>query len=93
MIITALIELILNVLGALLVFDLPALPESVTSILNDISGYLVSGVGIIRAFVGDGCMTVLATLFGLVVLANAAYFLYSFVFFVIRKIPMLNVKE
>lgn len=93
MIITALIELILNVLGALLVFDLPALPESVTSILDNISGYLVSGVGILRAFVGDGCMTILATLFGLVVLANAAYFLYSFVFFVIRKIPMLNVKE
>ena len=93
MIITALIELILNVLGALLVFDLPALPESVISILDNISGYLVSGVGILRAFVGDGCMTILATLFGLVVLANAAYFLYSFVFFVIRKIPMLNVKE
>lgn len=93
MIITALIELILNVLGALLVFDLPSLPESVTSILDSISGYLVSGVGILRAFVGDGCMTVLAALFGLVVLANAAYFLYSFVFFVIRKIPMLNVKE
>ena len=93
MIITALIELILNVLGALLIFDLPALPESVISILNSISGYLVSGVGIIRAFVGDGCMTILATLFGLVVLANGAYFLYSFVFFVIRKIPMLNVKE
>lgn len=93
MIITALIELILNVLGALLIFDLPALPEEVTSVLNDITGYLVSGVGIIRAFVGDGCMTLLATLFSLVVLANAAYFLYSFVFFVIRKIPMLNVKE
>lgn len=93
MIITALIELILNVLGALLIFDLPALPESVTNTLDSIVGYLVSGVGIIRAFVGDGCMTLLATLFSLVVLANAAYFLYSFVFFVIRKIPMLNVKE
>ena len=93
MIITVLIELILNVLGALLVFDLPALPDSVISILDNISGYLVSGVSIFRAFVGDGCMTILATLFGLVVLANAAYFLYSFVFFVIRKIPMLNVKE
>ena len=93
MIITALIELILNVLGALLIFDLPQLPESVTSVLDSMLEYLVSGVGIIRAFVGDVCMTLIATLFGLVVLANAAYFLYSFVFFVIRKIPMLNVKE
>lgn len=93
MIITALIDLILNVLGALLVFDLPALPESVTTTLDSMLDYLVAGVGIIRAFVGDGCMTLMATLFGLVVLANAAYFVYSLVFFVIRKIPMLNVKE
>ena len=93
MIITALIELILNVLGALLIFDLPQLPESVTSVLDSMTGYLVTGIGIIRAFVGDACMTLIATLFSLVVLANAAYFLYSFVFFVIRKIPMLNVKE
>lgn len=93
MIITALIELILNLLGALLLFDLPQLPESVTSVLDQVMGYLVSGLSIIRAFVGDGCMTLLGTLFGLVVLANAAYFLYSFVFFVIRKIPMLGVEE
>lgn len=93
MIITALIELILKVLGALLVFDLPQLPESITSVLDSMLEYLIAGIGIIRAFVGDACMTLIATLFGLVVLANAAYFLYSFVFFVIRKIPMLNVKE
>lgn len=93
MIITALIELILNVLGALLIFDLPQLPESVTSVIDSMSEYLVTGIGLFRAFVGDGCMTLIATLFGLVVLANAAYFLYTFVFFVIRKIPMLNVKE
>ncbi len=93
MIIAGLIELVLNVLGALLVFDLPALPESVTSTLDGMIGYLVSGVSILRAFVGDDCLKVMATLFGLVVLANAAYFVYSLVFFVIRKIPMLNVKE
>lgn len=93
MIITALIELILNFLGALLVFDLPQFPESVTSVLDRMSDYLVTGIGIIRVFVGDACMSLIATLFSLVVLANTAYFLYSFVFFVIRKIPMLNLKE
>lgn len=93
MIITALIELILDLLAAILPFNLPQFPPEVIGFVSDMLDYLVVGIGIIRAFVGDACMTLIATLFGLVVLANTAYFLYTFVFFVIRKIPMLNVKE
>ena len=93
MIITGLIELILNVLGALLIFDLPALPESLTSTLDSVLGYMIEGLAIIRAFVGDGCMSLLATVFSTVLLAESMYFIYTFVFYVIRKIPMLNVKE
>ena len=93
MIITALIELILNLLAALLPFDLPEFPSEVVVVFDELINYLAAGIGIIRAFVGDACMTLIATLFSLVVLANTAYFLYSFLFFVIRKIPMLNVKE
>ena len=93
MIITALIEVIFNVLGTLLIFNLPSLPEGFVEILSILGEYVLVGFGIIRAFVGEDCMFLMAELFSMVVMANAAYFLYSFVFFVIRKIPMLNVKE
>lgn len=93
MIITALITLILNVLGLLLVFNLPQLPQSVVDTLDSIVTYIVQGISVLRAFVGDGAMTVIATLFGLVVVANVAYGVYTLVFWVIRKIPMLNIRQ
>ena len=80
MIITALIKLILNLLGVLLVFDLPALPEALTNTLDSILGYMVEGLAIIRAFVGDGCMSLLATVFSMVLLAESMYFTYTLVF-------------
>lgn len=93
MIITALLNLIYAILSALLVFNLPELPATVTQLLEQITGYLVNGVSLIRVFIGSTAMGVLALLFQLVLFVNAAYFLWSFVFWVIRKIPMLNVKE
>lgn len=93
MIITALINLIFGLLSVLLVFNLPQLPDSFMTILNTIKDYLVGGVGLIRAFVGDTAMGVIAVCLQLVIFLNAAYFLYSFVFWVIKKIPMLNIRE
>lgn len=93
MIITGLINLIYGLLSVLLVFDLPVLPATVTTLLDQISGYFVGAVGLLRALVGDTAMGVIALCFQLVLLLNAAYLLYSLVFWVIKKIPMLNIRE
>lgn len=93
MIIKALLDLIYNILSLLFVFDLPNLPDSVTSVATSISSYITTGISVIRAFVGSSCMSLLGVLLGLIIALNVAYFLYSFVFWVIRKIPMLNVRE
>lgn len=93
MIITALAKLVLGVLSVLLVFNLPELPEDVISIADSVKTYISSGIGILAAFIGDGAMRVISVLLGLVIAMNAAYALYSLVFWVLRKIPMLNIKE
>ncbi|MCI5563801.1 MAG: hypothetical protein MR393_11835 [Intestinimonas massiliensis] len=93
MIITALLNLIYTVLSVLLVFELPQLPQTVTSLLSQITTYVGTGVSIIGIFIGSTALGILAVLLQLVIYMNAAYFLWSFVFWVIRKIPMLGVKE
>lgn len=93
MIITVLLNLVYNILSVLLIFNLPALPDTISTILDQITGYLVTGVTLIAAFVGSSCMGVMALLLQLVILMNAAYLLYSFVMWVLRKIPMLNIRE
>lgn len=93
MIISGLLALVYNLLSLLLVFDLPDLPDTVTTIGSQVTSYMVTGISVIRSFVGDTCMGVIALLFNLVILLNAAYLLYSLVFWVIRKIPVLNVRE
>ena len=93
MIITALLNLIYTVLSVLLVFELPQLPQTVTSLLSQITTYVGTGVSIIGIFIGSTALGILAVLLKLVIYMNAAYFLWSFVFWVIRKIPMLGVKE
>lgn len=93
MIISALLNLIYSVLSLLLVFDLPELPETVTTLVNSALGYMVTGVSVLGAFVGHTCMGVIALILQLVVAMNAAYLVYSLVMWVLRKIPMLNVRE
>ena len=93
MVISALLNLIYNVLSVLLVFTLPKLPDSVMAIANSVIGYVSTGISMLRAFVGNTCMGVLAVLFTLVLAMNAAYLLYSIVFWVLRKIPMLGLEE
>ena len=91
--ISALLNLVYAVLSVLLVFNLPSLPDSVVTVANSVIGYITTGIDILRVFVGDTCMGIIALLFGLVLAMNVAYMLYSLVFWVIRKIPMFNVRE
>ena len=93
MIISGLLNLIYSVLSFLLVFELPNMPDTILAILNQITGYFQTGIQVISAFIGATAIGVIALLIQLVIFLNAAYFLWSFVFWVIRKIPMLNVRE
>lgn len=93
MIISLLLQLIYGLLSLLLVFNLPQLPDSFVTILGTVKDYLVGGIGLIRAMVGDTAMGVIAVCLQLVIFLNAAYFLYSFVMWVLKKIPMLNIRE
>lgn len=93
MIISLLLNLVYGVLSVLLIFNLPQLPDSVVTVANSVIGYMTTGLDILRVFVGDTCMGVLAVLFTLVIAMNAAYLLYSLVFWVLKKIPMLNIRE
>lgn len=93
MLISALLNLIYGVLSVLLVFNLPQLPDSVVVIVDNIMSYVVVGIKILHVFLGDVCMGLIALLFDLVFLLNGAYMLYSLVMWVLRKIPMLNIRE
>lgn len=93
MIISALLTLVYNVLSVLLVFNLPSLPSSVTTVASEVVDYIGTGISVMASFVGSTCMGLLAVLFTLVIALNAAYMLYSLVFWVIRKIPVLGISE
>lgn len=93
MIITAALNVIYTVLSVLLVFSLPELPASVISVANTAVDYVTAGVNVIHLFIGNTAMGVLALCFKLVILFNAAYFLYSVVMWVLRKVPFLGLKE
>lgn len=93
MIISGLLNLIYSVLSFLLVFELPNMPDTILTILNQITGYFQTGIQVISAFIGPTAIGVIALLIQLVIFLNAAYFLWSLVFWVIRKIPILNVRE
>lgn len=93
MLIEKLLYLLYSVLDYLLFFELPEFPESVLSVFEMAEEYLSTGVCILTAFLGTNCMYVIGVILQLVIGLYAAYFVYSLVFWVIRKIPMLHVKE
>lgn len=93
MIIVGLMNLIKGLLSLLLVFNLPALPDSVHQTMLTVAGYLGDGISVIRAFIGPEAMGVLATLMTLTLAINAAYFLYTGVMWILEKIPMLGIKK
>lgn len=93
MLIKLLISLVLNLLYLLLPVSLPSLPESIFLTLDQLAINVGTGVAILRAFIGNDAMALLAVLFGLVILLEVFYFGWTIVWFVVRKVPILNVKE
>lgn len=93
MLVTALAKIILGLLGFIFVFNLPAFPESIITVFNSVMGYLGDGIDVLHVFLGNTCMTVIGSALALVLVANGVYFTVSFLFFVLKKIPFLGLKE
>lgn len=87
MIIELLLTLLKNVLGLLLVFEVPQLPPEVTGYVDTFFGYLETGASILANYTPLGY---LLTLFGVILAVDGAILIYKFVMWIIRKIPMLG---
>lgn len=90
MIIEAVCKVVYNLLNALMVFALPSLPDSIMTILGQVSGYMVTGVSIMRSFFGDTAMNVMAICLGLILALVAAGVVWQVIIWVLRKIPFLH---
>lgn len=86
-------EAILNMVSALLqlVFgwiNLPDLPASITSLIDEFFGYIEGGMGIIGIFLDLDVVRVLLPI--LIVVINFEE-VWKFVMFIVRKIPFLGI--
>lgn len=89
MIVSALLSLIKGLLSLLLKpIDIPELPSEVQSVFARALGYLSDGLGIFAAFTH---YSYLMTLFGIVLVIQAAMLVYKFVRWVLKKIPMAGI--
>lgn len=86
-----LMDLIFNLLDKLFIFELPSLPDSVIEVYDTALGYISTGFSVLAAFVGADAMKYMAVICGLVIAINALYSVYSFVMWVLRKIPFLGI--
>lgn len=91
MIITALLKVVLSIFDALLSLlpSIPALPESVTEILDTCLSYFTAGLAMLSNFVYMDVVTTLITLF----LAMVSFKeIWRFIWWIVRKIPFLGVE-
>lgn len=91
MIVKGLYQMIYSLLNGLFVFDLPNMPTTIVTLWNEFVSYVITGIDVIRIFVGDTAMGVFALLLSLVIGMNVAYFVIGVIFFVLRKIPIAGV--
>lgn len=80
--------LVTTVLGV--IPNLPAMDSNITNSLNYASTVLTNGVGFVKYFYGGAFFNVII---GIGILLINFDVLWNTAFFIIRKIPMLGVKE
>lgn len=93
MLVKGLLDLIYNILDLILFTELPPMPEVIYTLLTEVTNYIVMGVDVLEAFIGHTAMLVLAAVISLVFAFNFFYLTWSMIFWILRKIPMLNIKE
>lgn len=90
MIIKGIFNLIYNLLNyVLLPIDLPDFPDTFTNALNDFIGYMEGAVGIVSLFIRPITFRTLLPL--CIVMANFEK-IYSFIMWVLRKLPFLGIE-
>lgn len=93
MIVTTVARVILGLLNALLIFELPSFPDTLMVTFQTACGHLTTGRDILNAFIGTTAMGILGLCLKLVIYSNIVYFTVSLVFFVLKKIPFLGLQE
>lgn len=90
MLFTALINLIISLINALDI-SLPSFPNDVAGSLVTFASYLPGALGLLRSFLGDEVFLQISILFSLFVDLQAFKFAWSFFWWIIKKIPILNI--
>lgn len=91
MIIEAILDVVFTIIK--LVFswlNLPDAPEGVESMITGIAYYISCGISFIRMFVP---IDLFVTLFGIYLLVLNAGKIYDLAWWIIQKIPMLNIRK
>ena len=89
MIVELLIDLIYGVFAVLtLPINIPGMPEEVKEIIAIAIDYITSGVGIVSQFFD---LNYLFMLFSLIIIVDAAIYVYKLVMWVLNKIPMIDI--
>lgn len=92
MIVTGLMNLVIFLVN-LIPFSLPSLAADAFTALPTALGYITAGIGVLRAFIGDAAMSYLLSVMVLLEGVNLAYISYSLFWWVIRKIPLVGIRE
>lgn len=93
MIISLVANMIYALLNVLFVFELPQFPQGVVNVFNSVTSSIDTGLDVLHALLGSGCMSVLGICLQFVIYANLAYFTISVIFFVLKKIPFLGLGD
>lgn len=93
MIVYNIANVVLALLNTLFVFNLPQIPDSVIALWNQIWAIFGDGLDMLHVLIGDIAFAVVGVLLQLIIFANVTYFTVSLVFFVLKKIPLLGIRE
>lgn len=89
MIIKGLLNMIIALIN-MIPLSIPKLPENIDTIMADFVGYINGGIAFLKSILPWNYLIVLLLI---VIGIDAAMLIYKFVMWVIRKIPMLGIKD
>lgn len=91
MIIQAFISLIVKILNAIWVVEIPQLPAEVQSAFDTFLGYVSDAVGLLTFWIPQPVVRLIGALGAIYLSAYAVYEGYRLVMWVLRKIPVLGI--
>ena len=55
--------------------------------------FVLDGIDLLGTFLGSGAMSILGVYLGIIVLINSFYIAYQLIWWFIKKIPMLDIRQ